>query len=409
MAEVAFKPKYKAPKEIFEQIQQDLQKKDCNMILDVSVLCQIHEEVQKKNIYINTFIAQGGQGMVFGALRNNESIVVKFIKPKKLTEYNEELKVLEQLKGVPNTCQLIEAFQSETKTIFIQIFKRYQSDLKNVMQCLFKQKETFPLSSIVGIALNISQVLEKMKSLNMFHSDLKPLNILYDSATKQFDLSDFGAAKQFQSDLSYTTNCKGVNGLYVSPEIYNTSEVIRIQHDVYCLGLILLEMTTGKFFTKGEIRSIRQNGAQNFLSDNEAYADLNPIIMSMLINDQKLRITPENLTKILDQLKNKLKKQFLEAVKTKIYNYKSTRMIQEFNSAFDEFEFDFSQNEIRMDSYYFEGINNLKNIEECCSNRLVHSLELNFIDNNLSMIEKSELEQKIQISKKGIQLLNVNF
>ncbi|KAL4483236.1 hypothetical protein ABPG74_019262 [Tetrahymena malaccensis] len=198
MAEIAFKPKYKAPKEKFEDIQKSLQSKDHNMIIDVTVLCSIYEELQKKSIYITAFIAQGGQGMVFEAERNKQLIVVKFIKPKNLKEYQEELKVLGQMKGVPYTCQLIEQFQSEISTIYIQIFKRYQSDLKNVMQYLFKQKETFPLNSIVGIALNISQVLEKVKIMNIFHSDLKPLNILYDSVAKKFHLSSSGIRKKTQ-------------------------------------------------------------------------------------------------------------------------------------------------------------------------------------------------------------------
>ncbi|KAL4505851.1 hypothetical protein ABPG73_004736 [Tetrahymena malaccensis] len=408
MAQKAFKPKYKAPKEKFEKIQNILQSKDHNLIIDIPVLCSIYEELQKKNIYITAFIAQGGQGMVFEAERNKQLIVVKLIKPKNLKDYQEELKVLEQMKGVPNACQLIEEFQSEISTIYIQIFKRYQSDLKNVMLCLFKQKETFPLNSIVGIALNISQVLEQMKSKNMFHSDLKPLNILYDSVAKKFDLSDFGAAKQFESDVSHTKDCKALNGLYVSPEIY-TTDVIRIQHDIYCFGLVLLEMTAGKFFTYEEFRQIRLNGVQNFLSSDQAYAELNQIITSMLIKDQKLRITPENLTKSLISLKNKLEKQFVDAVKTKVRNNKSARMIQEFKSDFVDFEFDFTQNETRMDSYYFQGINNLKNIEECCSNRLVHSLVLNLENINLSVMEQNELRQRIENSKKGIQLLELYF
>ncbi|KAL4509859.1 hypothetical protein ABPG73_023075 [Tetrahymena malaccensis] len=368
MAEIAFKPKYKAPKEKFEDIQKSLQSKDHNMIIDVTVLCSIYEELQKKSIYITAFIAQGGQGMVFEAERNKQLIVVKFIKPKNLKEYQEELKVLGQMKGVPYTCQLIEQFQSEISTIYIQIFKRYQSDLKNVMQYLFKQKETFPLNSIVGIALNISQVLEKVI---------------------------FGAAKQFESDVSYTKECKALNGLYVSPEIY-TTDVIRIQHDIYCFGLILLEMTAGKFFTSEEIRQIRLNGVQNFLSTDQAYAELNQIIASMLIKDQKLRITPENLTKNLISLKNKLEKQFVDAVKTKVRKNKQTRMIQEFKQDFVDFEFEFTQNETRMDSYQFQGINNLKNIEECCSNRLVHCLTLGL--DNLQLNAKGEIQIS---SKKG--------
>ncbi|KAL4501370.1 hypothetical protein ABPG72_021177 [Tetrahymena utriculariae] len=374
MAEMAFKPKYKAPKEKFEEIQNDLLSKDHNIILDVAVLSSIYEELQKKNIYLTSFIAQGGQGMIFEAERNNQLVVVKCIKPKKLNEYKEELKVLELMKGVTNACQLIEEFQSETKTVFIQIFKRYSSDLKNVMQCLFKEKKTFPLNSIVGLALNMSQALEKMKSMNLFHSDLKPLNILYDSVTKTFDLSDFGAAKQFESDLSYTKECKALNGLYVSPEIYDSKEFIRIQHDVYCLGLILLEMSTGKFFTKDEIRSIRLNGAQNFLSGDQVYTELNLIINSMLLNDQKQRITPENLTKSLSQLKNQLEKQLLDAVKGKISQNKYNRMIQEFNSTFTEFEFEFYKNDTRIDSYQIG--NDFKYLQECCSNRLVRNLKL---------------------------------
>ncbi|KAL4474418.1 hypothetical protein ABPG72_010713, partial [Tetrahymena utriculariae] len=216
--------------------------------------------------------------------------------------YEEELQILQQIKGIPNTYQLIDSFQSEIKTVYIQIFKRYQSDLKNVMQNVFKLKEAFPLNSIIGIGLKMSQTLEIIKSKKIFYSDLKPLNILYDNVDKCFDLCDFGAAKIIQKRLVFYRRCKQIffqnkqyqlsldikiklkaaNRIYLAPEFYdNNSQGIRVQYDVYCLGLILHEMTIGK---------------QNNISDKDAKDIENSLEESLNVNSLSLFLNQNNFS-----------------------------------------------------------------------------------------------------------------
>ncbi|KAL4513170.1 hypothetical protein ABPG72_017855 [Tetrahymena utriculariae] len=192
---------FEAPIEIFEQIKQQFEGKD--NLFPPKILCSIYDELQEKKIYLTSFLAQGGQGMIFEAKMNNQVVIVKCLQVKNEAQIIEEMNILEQIKHIPNVCEIIKGIKSFCGSRYYQIFKKYSCDLSSVMQFLFEQKKTLSLNSIVGIALLVSQVILSLP--NMFHSDLKPKNILYDKLSQNFVLSDFGAAKQFKEG-SFTKN-----------------------------------------------------------------------------------------------------------------------------------------------------------------------------------------------------------
>ncbi|KAL4513143.1 hypothetical protein ABPG72_017828 [Tetrahymena utriculariae] len=275
------------------------------------------------------------------------------------------MNILEQIKHIPNVCEIIKGIKSSCESRYYQIFKKYSCDLSSVMQFLFDEEKTLPLNSIVGIALLVSQVLLSLP--NMFHSDLKPKNILYDKLSENFVLSDFGAAKQFKEG-SFTKNYKAGDQKYSGPEFTEDDLILRKKYDVFCLGLILLEMTMGRFLTEQEALQIRKGNLEKFLSKKSLYNGLNSIIKSMLIVDQNQRINIDLLVQQLNQLKLNLEDQFQNAVQGKIEDKKSFSMIQKFKKSFFIFQFNFKINENRMDSYK---VNELNQMNDCLSKRFV--------------------------------------
>uniref|UniRef100_A0ACD5ZE59 Uncharacterized protein n=1 Tax=Avena sativa TaxID=4498 RepID=A0ACD5ZE59_AVESA len=93
---------------------------------------------------------------------------------------------------------------------------------------------------IKGVCEGLSYLHQK----NVFHLDLKPANILLD-ANMIPKISDFGLSRIFEEDKSrfVATKVGGTLG-YLAPEF--TSNEITHKFDLYSLGVILIEMLTGK-------------------------------------------------------------------------------------------------------------------------------------------------------------------
>ncbi|KAL4513159.1 hypothetical protein ABPG72_017844 [Tetrahymena utriculariae] len=314
---------FEALMEIFEKIKQQFKGK--GLLFPPQILSFIYDEQKEKNIYLTSFLAQGGQGMIFEAKMNNQIVIVKCLQLQNEEQIIEEMSIFEQIKDIPNICEIITGIKSSCESRYYQIFKKYSCDLSNAMQFLFDQKKTLAFNSIVGIALLISKVILSLP--NMLHSDLKPTNILFDKLSQTFVLSDYGAAKQFKEG-SFTKNFKAVDQKYRAPEFTEDDLILRKKYDVFCLGLIILEMTMGRFLTEQEALQIRKGNLETFISQKPLYTDLNNIIKSMLIIDQNQRINCEQFVQQLNQLKLNLENQFQNAVLGKVEDNRCTRMIQ---------------------------------------------------------------------------------
>ncbi|KAL4471225.1 hypothetical protein ABPG73_018138, partial [Tetrahymena malaccensis] len=364
-------PKYEAPIKLFDQIKKQFQGKD--LLFPPKILCSIYDELQEQKIYLTSFLAQGGQGMVFEARMNNQDIIVKCLQLKNEEQIMYEMSILEKIKHIPNICHIIKGIKSPCESRYYQIFKKYSCDLSNIMQYLFDKKKTLSLNSIIGIALLVSQAILSLP--NMFHSDLKPKNILYDKFSQSFVLSDFGAAKQFKEG-SYTKNYIGHDQKYRAPEFTQDDLFLRKKYDIFCLGLIVLEMTMGRFLTEQEAFQIRKGNLETFLSQNPLFTDLNKIIKSMLVVNQDLRINSEQLIQQLNELKLSLENQFCNFVLGKVEE--KSCIFNKFKQSFFRFQFDFKIKETRMDSYKYIGISKLDYTKVCLQKRYIQNLDLNF-------------------------------
>jgi WD40 repeat protein/serine/threonine protein kinase len=106
-------------------------------------------------------------------------------------------------------------------------------------------KGPLPLDEAVPIIDQVSQALEAVHNLGIFHGDIKPSNILFDSEGKAL-LSDFGMIKMARARAAKVENILFGPPGYISPEQAETGEPLDSRSDVYMLAVVLYECLTGR-------------------------------------------------------------------------------------------------------------------------------------------------------------------
>ena len=111
------------------------------------------------------------------------------------------------------------------------------------------------LELITGILKGITELHSMHK---LVHRDLKPGNILLDTATNTPIIADLGSVKKMSEANNYTTTSKATT-LYLPPESI-VDEEYYFQSDLYQIGLILFQLLGGHFPV---------DNPMNFLTDRE--------------------------------------------------------------------------------------------------------------------------------------------
>jgi len=191
-------------------------------------------------------LGKGGMGKVFRALdkKLNEEIALKIINPeiasdkKTIERFKNELKLARRIrhKSIGSMYELLE----ENGIHFITMEYVPGGDLKKFI----RRAKGLTTGAAISIAKQVCQGLAEAHSLGVIHRDLKPSNIMIDE-NGNARIMDFGIAR--------TTKAKGSTGPgimigtpeYMSPEQAEAKEVDQ-RTDIYSLGVILYEMTTGK-------------------------------------------------------------------------------------------------------------------------------------------------------------------
>jgi eukaryotic-like serine/threonine-protein kinase len=120
--------------------------------------------------------------------------------------------------------------------------------LRNIM---IEQKK-MPIDRAIRITLGICEALEYIHSQGVVHRDLKPENIMVD-ANDNIKLIDFGiagAAGSKRLTFAKITTAMGTPD-YISPEQVKSKRG-DARSDIYALGVMLYEMTTGDVPFHGE-------------------------------------------------------------------------------------------------------------------------------------------------------------
>lgn len=101
-----------------------------------------------------------------------------------------------------------------------------------------------PLPTVARIGVRIADALAYAHSHNVVHRDIKPANVMYDPATDQLRIMDFGVARITDSSRTKTGMVLGTPS-YMSPEQLLGKKVDG-RTDLYSLGVMLYQLACGQ-------------------------------------------------------------------------------------------------------------------------------------------------------------------
>jgi serine/threonine protein kinase len=103
-----------------------------------------------------------------------------------------------------------------------------------------------PVEEATGIARQVAEALDHAHRAGLVHRDVKPANIVLDDGDRA-RLVDFGIARVLADASAHLTSAGEVMGTlrYMAPEQLR-GQPVDARTDVYALGLVLVEMLSGK-------------------------------------------------------------------------------------------------------------------------------------------------------------------
>jgi len=197
-------------------------------------------------------LGQGGMGRVYRALdkKLNEEVALKLIRPEialdkgTLTRFQNELKVARKISH-RNVGRMYELMEDQGLHFITMEYVPGQD-----LRAFIRQSRQLTIGTAVGIVKEVCQGLAEAHRLGVIHRDLKPSNIIIDKDGNA-RIMDFGIARSLRTKSITGEGVIIGTPEYMSPEQVEGKDVDQ-RSDIYSLGIILYEMTTGRVPFEGE-------------------------------------------------------------------------------------------------------------------------------------------------------------
>ena len=258
---------------------------------------------QRKSIGVGTVIDQrfrldaeigrGGMGIIYRAydLANKRAVAFKLINAEtanalSLGQFTRESNIALQLKH-PHIVETCEAGEWDSSPYLV---------MELVQGTSLAESDRFTYSKIVEIAKQICDALAYIHDLGFVYRDLKPNNVILEKHGFHtfVKLLDFGLARP--RGEAYQPNESNLAGtvFYLAPELIR-GEAADIGSDLYALGALIYEMTTGRvpFSNIDEQTILSQHLNEKVTPPSQTRNDIPPelegIILRLLEKDPKDR------------------------------------------------------------------------------------------------------------------------
>lgn len=192
-------------------------------------------------------IYESADSLVYRAIRQSDTkpVILKILKenyptPQELARYRTEYKITQAL-NLPGCIKAydLQPFQN-TLVMFLEDFGG--ESLK-----IWMSQRQFSLEEFLKIAIATTESLGLLHAVNIIHKDINPSNIVFNPATGQLKLIDFGISTQFTRENPTLKNPNVLEGTlpYMSPEqTGRMNRSLDYRTDFYSLGITFYELLT---------------------------------------------------------------------------------------------------------------------------------------------------------------------
>jgi len=245
-----------------------------------------HYKIEKK-------IGAGGMGKVFLAqdTKLHRNVALKFLPPEYTSDPEIKARFVREAQAAalnhPNIITVYEVADYQDRLYISMEFVEGES-----LKDLIAEKD-LRISKVIDIAMQICEGLAKAHEAGIVHRDIKPQNVLIDKDGRA-RIVDFGLAK-LKGDAKLTQAGSTLGTVsYMSPEQAQGEEVDR-RSDIFSLGVILYEMTTGQLPFGGEHQAAILNSIINeqpqllVRYNNKVSQELERIVSKALAKDKEER------------------------------------------------------------------------------------------------------------------------
>ncbi|MBD2468897.1 AAA family ATPase [Nostoc sp. FACHB-145] len=203
-------------------------------------------------IAIQNKIYESDNSLVYRGIREDGvGIIVKILKqdypsPQELTRYRQEYKITRSL----NLEGVVKAYsQQDYQRTLVILLEDFGAE--SLEQWMHKYPDVFcpmPLSTFLGLAIALTDILGKIHAANVIHKDINPGNIVLNLDTGVVKIIDFGIATQFNRTNPTFKSPHVLEGTlaYLSPEqTGRMNRLLDYRTDFYSLGVTFYKLLTG--------------------------------------------------------------------------------------------------------------------------------------------------------------------
>lgn len=185
---------------------------------------------------IKRTLGRGKYSDVFEGMdsRTNDPVVIKILKPVRKVKISREISILQIMKGGPHIINLLDCCldpQTNTPSLIFEYLS--STNLKAIMNSL-------TLEDIKIYTYQVFEALHYCHSHGILHRDIKPMNLIVDTQTKQIKVIDWGLSEFYHPDKELNTRVS--SRPYKSPELLVGYQLYDFSMDIWSLGCMLAAM-----------------------------------------------------------------------------------------------------------------------------------------------------------------------
>jgi serine/threonine-protein kinase len=321
-------------------------------------------------------IGRGGMAIVYSARDTllERVVALKMLRPEYSSDKEFKEKFRQEAKAVaklshPNVVSIYDIVVDEDKIYLVMEIVEGET-LKDII----KRRGKLSIAESLEFAGQIAAALSIAHGNQIVHCDIKPQNIIL-TDDMEVKITDFGIARAVSSATTTMTETVVGSAHYFSPEQAKGGK-IKAYSDIYSLGVVLYEMTTGELPFHGEspisvaLKHIQQQAVSPSKINSDIPKEVNDLIMKAISKNPEDRF--QNAAEMRHEITLCLKN--LKKDKNKI------------TAKNDKFDPD----ETRiMDKTKFKELNKNNGLESKSNDKSKNTSDKNSNDNDINKIEDS--------------------